>query len=145
MPRLIRSLLCKRIITDRETNDVTYVDCVERLVPKKIPAPLPTMYLATLWKPSDDGDQPKLRVSIQGPSAKKPFRHEFPPIAIKPEHKSHRININIQGAPITEYGDHHIRIEVRTEQASRWTRLADIPLEIIEAPQDGEEHADQQG
>ena len=145
MPRLIRSLLCKRVITDRETNDVTYVDCVERLVPKELPAPLPKMYLATLWQPGDGGDQPKLRVSIQGPSAKKTFHHEFPPIAIKPEHKSHRININLQGAPIKEYGEHQIRVEVRSGQANRWTRLADIPLEIVAPPQDGEESAEQQG
>ena len=144
MPRLIRSLLCKRVITDRETNDVTYVDCVESLMPKRLPAPLPQLYLATLWKSDESGEQPRLRVAIVGPGSHKPYHHEFPPIIIKPEHKSHRININLQGAPINQHGEHHIRVEVRPQEAKRWTRVAEIPLEVVEAPQDGNESAETQ-
>ena len=135
MPRLVRSLLCKRIITDRESNDVTFIDCVEQLAPKQLPAPLPRLFLATLWK-SDEDEQaaPELRVTFIGPNRRKVFSQEFPPIEIEPKHSSHRVNIDLQGAPVKAYGEHSVRIEVRSGGAMRWTKVADLPLEIVEPP-----------
>ena len=132
MARLVRSILCKRVITDRDTNDVSYIDCVEQLAPKKLPAPLPRLFLATLWKPDDTGEAPRLRVVVKGPDGKDVADTEFPPVSIHPEHSSHRININLQGAPVRRYGEHVVRVEVRGEDAKRWRKLAEIPLHIVE-------------
>jgi hypothetical protein len=140
MPRLVRSLLCKRVITDSGTNDVTFVDCVEQLAPKQLPAGLPRLFLATLWKPDKDEQvPPALRITVVGPTGSKVFSQEFPPIEIRPEHSSHRINIDLQGAPVKAYGDHAIRVEVRAEGATRWKKLADIPLEIVEPPRESDD------
>jgi len=140
MPRLVRSLLCKRVITDSGTNDVTFVDCIEQLAPKHLPAGLPRLFLATLWKPDrDEQVPPDLRITLVGPTGTKVFSQEFPPVEIDPKHSSHRINIDLQGAPVKAYGDHAVRIEVRGGGAARWKRLADIPLEIVEPPHESDD------
>ena len=88
-----------------------------------------------LWKPDkDEQAAPELRVALIGPNRSKVFSQEFPPIEIEPEHSSHRINFDLQGAPVKAYGEHSIRVEVRSGGAMRWTKVADIPLQIVEPP-----------
>jgi hypothetical protein len=49
MAKLKWSLTCRRVITDRELNTVSYIDALEELTVSSVPAQLPDIVVGTVW------------------------------------------------------------------------------------------------
>lgn len=135
MAIVVRAVLCRRVITDQETNSVTLVDCVESLTPKQLPARLPRVILATLWERKDatiDGDPTRARVVLRGPdTAETPvIEHELPSLDFKEKQKRLRVNVNLQGVEITRPGVHTVSVETASGEQS-WDEGASCSFEVV--------------
>jgi hypothetical protein len=146
MATLLRSVLCHRVITDQETNSVTLVDCIERLAPKKLPARLPRVILATLWQRKHvdaDGDTTRARVRLVGPAPDEEelAEHELPELDFHEGQERLRLNLNLQGLEVRAAGMHHITIETLDDD-DEWRLAASTTFEIVEPPAPDEEKED---
>lgn len=56
MATLQWSLICRDVVVDKNTNNISYRDAIEELSIGNFPSPLPSMFLiATLWRRDDIG------------------------------------------------------------------------------------------
>lgn len=128
------TVLCSRIIIDRDKNNVSLIDVIERLtlhVPPNLPEsvlPAAHIELASLWARSD-GQTPtygKCRVRFEDPTGKE---HE---LAVEQEIDllSHMRLRTIARLDIgfNQEGTYKIRVDLKKEK--RWKKVAQIPLEI---------------
>lgn len=130
MPRLIWAVTCARIITDNQTNSVSYVDAVEQLRSGAFPAPFPPIYLGTLWRRSTIGEELRIRVRVTDPSGKDLISFQ-PKQTIEMVQPRHRLNVNLGGPKIAKPGEYTVIVE--QPSGSAWKVVAELPIEIERA------------
>jgi len=123
----IWSVLATIILTDKISNGISYVQCVEQITTNKLPVGLPRMAIGTSWeRDSDDIEILKLRIEIEHPSGEKSK-------IIEGEHpmaqKRLRANIDITGMEIKETGRHVLHIDYLKENS--WAMAFEIPFQVI--------------
>jgi hypothetical protein len=136
MAKLIWALLCRRIILDRETNLVSYVDALDGLSIVKFPAASPTVFVGTSWLRGDE-ERLEMNVVIYGPDGSRLDAVEADPIVFEPQHNRGRMNIVISSFPITSPGTYHLAIE--TKAKSKWQEVHRFPLNVEARVQPREE------
>lgn len=127
MVKLIWALLCERLITDSETNSVTYVDAVESVTAKQLPANLRPLSLCTLWKGESQEDELVVGLHIVSPTGKEILSYQTPPSMFKDVTRN-RVNFDLGGLPIEEVGEHTFVIERLA--GDEWIEEAELPLEV---------------
>lgn len=108
MAKLIRTIPCLTIITDKETNAATYIHVVEKL---SLPAGgfFPPIMIGTLWERTKAGDKMTVRMRIFTPDG-----DEYPSNDIRVEFgnfERYRINMRLPSFPVPESGSYRIRVE----------------------------------
>lgn len=134
MPKLIWAVLCKRILVDKDTNSVSFIDLVDGLGARELPAGLPQLYVGTEWAREVEGERLKVRFRLLPPGGKNPIvSYETEEIKLKPRH---RINLNLQGAQTKAPGEYTVTVDYWA--SSRYRTLARIPLliSLIEPSED---------
>ena len=127
MIRHIWTILAKDILTDSETKLVSYINCIEELVPSRLPAPLPPIGIGTVWeKDSDVEEELRVRVSLVTPSNNSKLILESQ--AIKVTTKRQRLNIIAGNLLIDEEGIYKIRLE--RLNGENWDFIVDVPFMI---------------
>lgn len=126
MAKYVWGVLCERIITDRETNSVSYIDCSHAFATKELPAPVPALYLGTLWEREEAGEKLRVRVLMVTPHGKPIFEFETPEIPMSAPR--HRVNVYLNRGKVEEFGRHTIRIERRVGE--EYALAAELPLQI---------------
>lgn len=134
MPTLLWALTCSRVITDSETNAVSYIDALEGFAVSDIPIPFPPVCVSTLWRREGSKDKLHVRIRIQDPAGKTIV--SFEPDLPKPlPKKRHRLNIFLGGTMIHEPGEFLIIIEQQT--GKRWKRESTLPIDVTQIQQSG--------
>lgn len=132
MPRLIWAVTCKTVITDRETNSLSYIEAIHGLTARRLPAKLPRVMLGTVWratKATDDVLQMRLRV--ESPDGEQVVTMDVPKVAF--EHPYQRLNIDLAGMDVPEAGEYAVIIESYSK--ARWREDARLPFTIrVEQP-----------
>lgn len=128
MPTLQWALICRRVITDQDTNSVSYIDLVEGLTAAQLPLPLPPIMLATLWRRESHKDVLQMRVRVESPKQKNLGSFDIPAEQFPPHIRRQRVNISLEGLPIEEAGDYWIIIDHKT--GDDWGEVYRIPLEV---------------
>lgn len=126
MPKLWRSILARRVITDRESNTASYIDSVEVFAVPSVPYKFPPVFLSTVWRRLEDDDKLIARVRIKGPGGAVLFAFEFPELAMATD--LHRYNLQLGGFKIESAGPHSAVVEQRA--SDRWKAVASLPFEI---------------
>ena len=126
MATLWRSLVCRRVITDVETNSATYVDSVEGFRVPKVPHPFPPVFVVTVWRRNAEHERIRVRLRVQGPSQEDLFVFEVP--EQEPTAEFHRHNVRMGGFGITQAGDHHILVEEHT--GKNWKTIGMVPVRV---------------
>jgi hypothetical protein len=131
MPTLWRSLLCRRVITDRTTNTATYIDAVEAFGMLRFPGPFPPVYVVTVWHREGDGDVLQARLRVMSPSGKELFLFSLPEQALTTD--LHRHNVGLGGFNLEEAGEHRVVVEQRV--GGEWREVRSLPffVELVEA------------
>lgn len=126
MPRLMWALLCERIITDAETNKVSYIDATEELVATELPMPLPDLFVGTVWSRTKLDEKVRMRVRLVSPTQEELVNFEIP--ALEMRHERHRINLNLRGVPMAAVGTYEVIVEQLAR--TKWHVASNIPLQI---------------
>jgi hypothetical protein len=125
MAKLIWAVICRRVLTDKETNTVSYIDGIEELKAAKLPSPCPPVVIGTLWRRNATQNSLSIRVRvIAGDSEVLVF--EAPEIAMSATR--HRVNIQLGGFPIDREGELSFVLEQRVEKA--WLEVGRVPVDV---------------
>lgn len=133
--RVTRAVLCRRVLTDQETNSVTLVDCVEELTPRRLPASLPTVVLATLWfrdDPAESVDTTVARVRVVAPDGTAIVAQELPPLDFVEGQRRLRFNVDLRGVHVETAGRHLVLIDVREADHEAWSEAASAEFTVAE-------------
>ncbi len=136
MVRLLWALLCQRVLTDQNTNSVSYIEAVEAFGLPKFPAQFPPLVLGTVWQTASsvEASTPeRLEVVLRSPSKKSTVLFDVPQGDFGDE-AFHRLNFNLGGAPLLEPGEYEILL--RQFDGKRWRRAGGVFLQV--------DHVDQQ-
>jgi hypothetical protein len=133
--RITRAVLCRRVLTDQETNSVTLVDCVEELAPKRLPASLPSVVLTTLWfrdGPAEPVDTTVARVRVVAPDGTAIVAQELPPLDFGEGQRRLRFNVDLRGVQVDAPGRHVVVVDVRDAEHESWSEAAAAEFEVAE-------------
>ena len=122
----IWSVICSIILTDRFTNSVSYIQCLEQISTKDLPQELPYLVIGSLWeRDSEAKEHFKFRIVLEKPSGSKKTVFDDKTTM---EKKRHRLNVNLSGLEIEEPGRHIFHIDYN--QGKRWKNAFKLPLQI---------------
>ena len=127
MPKLLRAMLCRRAIVDRETNTVSYIDGVEALAAAVLPAPLLPLTMVTSWKRNRVGEKFAIRAELVAPGPSVVL--ETPPVSVVLDKQvRHRQLFVIGGATIEVPGTYEFVVEIKT--GTTWSSVVNLPVDI---------------
>jgi hypothetical protein len=127
MIRNVWSILCKEILTDQETNSVSYVHCIEEGAAFVLPTLLFPISVGTLWEKDTDQDEPFMaRVVFVLPSGIE--KQLLQTKALTFSRQRQRLHFKLEGLPITEFGRHEVRVEIQLN--GQWNINSRLPFMI---------------
>lgn len=103
MAKLVRGVLCTRVIIDQETNSISYIDVIEHIAVPKFPVILHQAVLSLQWSREKEDEELVLRIEIDWPGITIDK-------AIEPDKQilnkqSHRFNLALNGIKIENTGN----------------------------------------
>ena len=125
MTKLIWALVCRRVLTDKETNTVSYIDGIEELKALKLPSACPPLVVGTLWKRDANDKTLTMRVRVSM-GDKEVLTFEAPEIAMSG--LRHRVNVQMGGFPIDDAGE--LTFAVEQLVGKTWKETARVPVDI---------------
>ena len=127
MIRNIWSVLCRDIITDQESNTVSYIRCIEEGATAKLPARIGPVFLGTLWEKTGTGPETvAFRVLLASPTQKKQAVLQSRPVVI--DRPRQRLQFRINALQLTEFGIYTLLVEFNQEE--KWETAARLPVLI---------------
>ena len=129
MIRNVWSVLCRDIITDQETNSVTYVRCIEEGSSSVMPVRIGPVFLGTLWEKSGaDAETVQFRVMLVSPGkTRQPVLQTRPLVLDRPRH---RLHFRVNALNLTEFGTYMLSVEFSVNE--KWETGARLPMLIRE-------------
>ncbi len=131
MIRLIWSVLCREILTDRETNSVSYIHAIEEGAAAALPTRIAPISLGTLWEMDTPGPEPFIARVVLGSSSGQDVGL-LQTGMLSFTNSRHRLHFRLQGLPMAEYGRHEIRLDFSqaNQPADTWQRAATMPFTL---------------
>jgi hypothetical protein len=127
MIKHIWSILCERIITDKQTNLVSYLTAIEALTVAKLPINVPLLSFGCLWlSDSEQENILELRLIMVNPD--KSEKEIVATQQIKFPGKRFRANIIMDGLVFKQSGTHGLRLERLNNK--NWEQVVEIPFDI---------------
>ncbi len=127
MIRNVWSVLCKDILTDQETNAVTYIQSIEEGAAEALPIVISQVSIGTLWeKDSEQEEIFRARVVHAFPSGVKKELLQTREVIFNRQHQ--RLHFKVKRLSITEYGRHEMRVEFLRN--GQWQTVSRLPFEI---------------
>ena len=130
------SVACTSRIFNRETNNLTLIECLESITVRGTPEseeerraiPL-TVAIVSLWtRPVDQPTQGTARISFLNPTDEVLGTHEYTINLV--QFPRLRGTANLVGLAFQGPGIYHFRVEVQEEGEGTWKEVALLPLEI---------------
>lgn len=127
MIRNVWSVLCKTVITDQETNAVSYIHSIEEGSAPSLPTVISPVVVGTLWeKHSEQNEVLLARIVFALPSGMERLLLQTQPLSISQPRQ--RVHFKLEGISITEFGRHEIRVEARAQDG--WHIVSRLPFMI---------------
>lgn len=127
MIRNVWTVLCRDIITDRESNAVSYLRCIEEGSASGLPARIGPVYLGTLWEKVDQAPVSiRFRVVTVSPGRKKLVVLQTKPIILA--ERRHRLNFRLNFLVFEEFGIYSLALEFN--RGDQWEAAAEISVLI---------------
>ena len=127
MIRNVWSVLCRDILTDQESNSVTYVRCIEEGAAYNLPVQIGPVFLGTLWEKIDpEPESIQFRVLLIAPSQKSQAVLQTRPIVL--DRPRHRLHFRLNALHLTEFGMYALLVEF--SQDEKWLTAARLPVVI---------------
>jgi len=130
MAKLLWALPCSQVLTDRETNTVSYITCVEEMGVRELPGKFSGLFVGTHWtRTSEEDDYIRSRIRVFNPSGEEVYTRELEEKAFE-DFQRYRINVQVSGFDITETGKYDIAVE--QEENGDWVEESRFPVWISE-------------
>ena len=129
MIRNIWTILCRDIITDQESNSVSYLRCIEEGAAAQLPIKIGPVFLGTFWE--KEGSTPlavSFRVTLVSPAQKSRPVLQTQPIVLDRLH--HRLHFRLNALHLDEFGSYMLLLDYR--EKGKWETAARLPLFIRE-------------
>lgn len=133
--RHIWSVACSHAVVDRDSNNVSLLNVIEQLRIQEAPRPdavLPfQLDVMTLWA-REDLEVPETgnsRLKFVSPAGK--TLCTFEAVVDLSSHERSRAKLTFQGLPLRNSGIYKFRIEQKSEGATRWRKVSEIPLSVL--------------
>jgi hypothetical protein len=127
--RLIYTVLCTDILTDRETGSTSYIKTIDKLVVSKLPVVIPSLGISTYWDVGDRlGKKIYLRFYLYNPDGKSILSSVIPPFTMSNDRQ--RFNLQIGGLKIESAGDYKFTVESKLRKNSKWEIQNDFILNV---------------
>ena len=126
MADLIWAIACQRVLTDKETNSVTYVEAVEEFSVPRLPFPFFPVTVGTLWRREKAGENLVTRFSVRSPGGEKLIDVE--PKVSDNTSLRHRVNVVLGGFQMQETGRYEFVIEQKS--GKKWKEMGRLPIEV---------------
>ena len=135
------SVVCSRAVIDSDSNNVSLQNVLEQISVAEDLDPdqtntIPTRFeVVTLWARSefDESAQGLQKVTLLSPAGEALVAAEAQ-INLA-EARRYRYRAKFSALPLRGEGRYVFRIEYRTGQEEAWTKVADIPLEVVVNPE----------
>lgn len=131
MSRHLWSVLCQSVITDIETNNVSYINAIEEITALQLPAPMLPLMVGTLWRQEMPKDSLEVRVRFFGPGGEQLAANTFGPQAF--EKDRWRLNFGFGGMQLKTPGEYSFSIEHKV--GNEWREVSRLPLLVKVASQ----------
>jgi hypothetical protein len=129
MIRNVWTVLCRDIITDQESNSVSYLRCIEEGAAAQLPIQIGPVFLGTLWEKMVNGPASvSFRMALISPAQKHQAILQTRPIVL--DQPRHRLHFRLNALRLEEFGNHMLLLDFR--QAGKWETAASLPLLIRE-------------
>lgn len=129
--RNVWSILCREVLTDQETNSVSYFHCIEEGIATILPTMIHPVTIGTLWEKTADVEEIfAARVVFKTPSGGEKRLIETKPFAIT--NLRQRLHFKIDALSIVEYGRHEFLVEFLAN--GEWRMASCLPF-LIKQPQ----------
>lgn len=142
------TVVCSRSVIDRDSNNFSLLNTLERVTIHSVPMPetvIPMRFDVVTWWTRTIPDQPgrgRIRLQLRLPSGTAFSSHEA---AIDlSENEGHRHRVKCSTFPIAEAGRHLFVVELMNEGEDEWTQVASVPLRIQFKPPEGEQQTEDQ-
>lgn len=133
MAKLLYGLTVQRILTDSETNSVSYIEVVDGFNVPALPVPLPPFLVGTAWEPMEGEIDLQVRISFMGPDNKVIAGPLEVPVQHFQGRNRHRVNVNFTGVPVAIAGEYFVSIEQK--RGGNWNEEERLKLVINYVPQ----------
>lgn len=132
MAKLIWAVTCRRLILDEATGAVSYIDAVNALAARRLPAPFPRLTIGTLWERSAADEELATKIKVIAPDGMELLAREAPVQVL--EKRFHRFNFTLGGFPAQVTGTYRIVLQMR--EGRKWRTVVELPI-LVEI-EDGE-------
>lgn len=121
------SVLCRDIITDQETNSISYLRCIEEGSAASLPVVIGPLFLGTLWeKTGQEKEAITFRITLQTPDKASQNLMQTKPVFL--DRPRHRLNFRINSLNIDSFGTYHVVVEYN--QGQEWIQASRLPILI---------------
>ncbi len=121
------SVLCRDIITDQETNSVSYLRCIEEGSAENLPVRIGPLFLGTLWeKTGQEKESIMFRITLKAPDKKNQALMQTKSVYL--DRPRHRLNFRISSLNIEVFGTYHVVVEY--SQGQEWVQASRLPILI---------------
>jgi hypothetical protein len=127
MIRNVWSVLCRDILTDQESNTVSYLRCIEEGAAPSLPVHIGPVFLGTLWeKTGTDPETVAFRVVLVSPARQRQAILQSRPVVM--ERPRTRLQFRLNALKLTEFGLYALLVEFK--QKDKWETAASLPILI---------------
>lgn len=127
MIRNVWSILCKDILTDQESNSVTYIQCIEEGAVATLPTQIFPVSIGTLWeKDSKEQESFTARVVFAPPSGAEQILLQTKELVFSRPRQ--RLHFKMGGLPVSEFGRHEVKVEIK--QDGHWQTASRLPFMV---------------
>ena len=124
--KLLWGVLCSRIITDSETNTVSYIDCIEEIQVPSLPFNIPVCSIGSLWEKTANNGHLKVRIIAEEPSGQSKQIFETDDLEVTKDR--HRLNFLLNGFPLKNVGKYNFKIEML--EGRQWKLIFEVGFKV---------------
>lgn len=136
------SVLCERVSTDRATNTLSLLTCLEELTVAEVPAAVPNATIGTLWfKESDGPEQLSIRFSVENPEGLLTVLHEG---QLEVTKQRQRANLAMANFTFKLTGVYFFRV-YQEQNTDEWVEVSCTPVVVRSSSTVSDEQAIGQG
>jgi hypothetical protein len=128
MAKLLWGVLCLRIITDQETNNISYIDAVEAIRAPHFPFQLPVMTLGLLWRREEPNEELRIRFQPTLSGGGQSDLLELPNYIMDKDNL--RTNIRFGGHEATQAGSMDLKVEQLV--SGEWLEAYNLSIPITQ-------------